>query len=107
VIIKTNTLDKLERLTTLYRLGYHSKFIDQVLDKIILLEQQRAQQELAKFQTRLQAFEKKYHMSSQQFYQQYEHGELDDSADFMEWSSFYDLNMSTQQHLEWLIGGHN
>ncbi len=46
-------------------------------------------------------------MSSQQFYQRYEHGELDDSADFMEWSSFYDMNMSTQQHLDWLIGGYN
>jgi len=100
VTIQTNTLNKLEQLTTLYRHGYHSEFIDQVLDKIIALEQQRAQQELAKFQTRLQAFEKKYQMSSQHFYQRYEHGELDDSADFMEWSSFYDMSMYTQKHLK-------
>ncbi len=39
MITQTNTLDKLQRLTTLYHHGYHNEFIDQILDKIIALEQ--------------------------------------------------------------------
>jgi len=43
-------------------------------------------------------------MSSADFYRQYEQGKLADTADFMEWSSFYDMAQSVQQHLNRLTG---
>ena len=53
---------------------------------------------------RLAAFEQQYQLTSAAFYAQYEAGQLGDSADFMEWSSFCDMQRATQQYLDWLRG---
>lgn len=102
--IQASTLDKLSILEALYRRGYQSDLIERALNKLLILEQERAQREVEELQARLQAFEAKYQMSSDDFYHRYEKGELDDSADFMEWSSFCDMAKFVKGHLEWLSG---
>jgi len=96
--------EKLRILQTLFHAGYQSDVISQTLDKLIALEQEHTRRELAELQARLQAFESQYTMLSEDFYQRYEQGQLDDSADFMEWSSFYDMWKLVHQRLDWLMG---
>lgn len=67
---------------------------------MINLEQARAVRELSEIQQHLTAFEQKYRLASDEFYLSYEAGQLEDSADFMEWSSFYDMRRSAQQYLD-------
>jgi len=88
----------------LYRSGFQNDIIERTLDKLIALEKDRVKEELVKLNTCLQNFETQYSMSSDVFYQRYENGELEDSADFTEWSSFYDMRQTAQQHLESLAG---
>lgn len=102
--VNTSTLEKMHRIETIYRQGFQSDLIDRTVDKLIDLEQSRVRRELEDIQRRLQAFEQKYRLSSAEFYAHYEAGKLEDSADFMEWSSFYDMLASTQQYLGWLSG---
>ena len=102
--LQSATLTKLQMLETLYRRGYRSQVIDRAVDKLIVLEQARTHRELADLEARLQAFEVRYAMASAEFYARYEAGQLDDSADFMEWSSFYDMRTAAQQRLHWLSG---
>jgi len=104
--MRTNisTLSKLQVLEILYRSGYQSKMIERSLDKMIALELGHVRRELAELNARLKAFEADYQMTSDTFYQRYEQGELGDSADFMEWSSFYDMRQSVRQRLEQLDG---
>lgn len=102
--VNTSTLEKMHRIETIYRQGFQSELIDRTVDKLIDLEQSRAKRELEEIQRHLQAFEQKYRLSSEEFYARYEAGKLEDSADFMEWSSFYDMFASTQQYLGWLSG---
>jgi hypothetical protein len=71
---------------------------------LIDLERGRAVRELTEIQQHLAAFEQKYELTSEEFYLRYEDGQLGDSADFMEWSSFYDMRRSLQQYLGWLAG---
>ena len=104
MVVEAVASEKLRILQTLFRAGYQSDVISQTLDKLIALEQERARRELAELQSRLQAFESQYNMSSEDFYQRYEQGQLDDSADFMEWSSFYDMSGLVHQRLDWLMG---
>ena len=78
--------------------------IERSLDKMIALELGHVRRELAELNARLKAFEADYQMTSDTFYQCYEQGELGDSADFMEWSSFYDMRQSVRQRLEQLDG---
>jgi len=99
-----STLEKLQILESLCRSGYQSEVIQRTIDKLIALEQDRVRRELSKIWARLRAFEAQYEMSSDDFYKRYEQGELGDAADFMEWSSFYDMAQSVQQQLNRLTG---
>ncbi len=99
---KEKTLDRLQYLEALYRRGYRSDVIDRSLDKIIALERAAAQHELADLQERLRAFEVRYQMLSEDFYQRFRAGELGDAMDFVEWSVFYEMKESVRERLETL-----
>ena len=98
------TIKKLKILESLCRSGYESDVIQRTIEKLIVFEQDRVRHELSKLRARLQTFESRHKMSSADFYRQYERGKLADTADFMEWSSFYDMAQSVQQHLNRLTG---
>jgi hypothetical protein len=61
-------MHRLQYLETLYRQGYHSAVLDRSLDKIMALERAAARREYADLRERLQAFETRYQMSSEDFY---------------------------------------
>jgi len=65
--------------------------IDHSLDKLIALERAAAQRELADLQERLQAFEARYQMPSEEPYRRFRAGELGDAMDVVEWSIFYEM----------------
>lgn len=98
----TNTLDKIQILESLFRQGFRSDYVDQTLDKIISLERTRARKELGELQNNLVAFEEEYQMSSVDFYNQFQAGELGDDADFFEWSAVYDMAQSLITRLQML-----
>ena len=69
-----------------------------------MLVETRAARDVVELQNRLRAFEQEYRLTTEEFYRRYEAGQLGDSADFMEWSSFYDMWRSAQQYVDWLRG---
>ena len=93
------TLEKLQYLETLYRQGYRSEVIDRSLDKIIALERAAARREYADLRERLQAFETRYQMSSEDFYRRFRTGEMGDPMDVVEWSIFYEMWESVRARL--------
>ncbi len=102
--VQAATLSKIHILEALYRRGYQSQVIERTVDKLIILEQERTQRELADLDARLRAFEADFSMPSEEFYRRYEAGELGDSAEFMEWASFCDMHTAAHQRLQWLMG---
>lgn len=44
----------------------------------------------------LRDFEEKYQMSSKQFHQRFQAGELGDSMDFFEWNTYYEILVNVQ-----------
>jgi len=99
------TLDQLQYLETLYRRGYRSEIVGQSVDKIIALERAAAQRELEELKQRLQAFEARYQMASEDFCRSFRAGEQGDSADFVEWSVFWEMRESVRERLEILDAG--
>ena len=93
------TLERLQSLATLYRQGYRSAVIDRSLDKIIALECAAARREHADLRERLQAFETRYQMSSEDFYRRFRAGAMGDSMDVVDWSTFYELWESVRARL--------
>ncbi|GCL36249.1 hypothetical protein SR1949_13510 [Sphaerospermopsis reniformis] len=58
------------------------------------------QQDISDLEQRLKNFETKYQMSSSQFYQQFQAGNLGDEIEFFEWSVFYEMWNNAQQHIK-------
>ena len=48
----------------------------------------------------LLAYEERFGMASEAFYQRFEAGELGDRADFIEWASFYDMLQNAKKRLQ-------
>ena len=57
-------------------------------------------QNILELENRLQAFEAKYQMRSDHFYQRFRAGELGDSMDFFEWSVFYEMWTAGKEQLK-------
>ncbi|WP_129673527.1 hypothetical protein [Candidatus Chloroploca sp. Khr17] len=96
------TLRKIQSLEQLYRRGYHSDMIDTTIEQLIAREQTQAKQALARLAVTLHEFEERYQFSSEDFYRQFQAGELGDEADFFEWSAFYQMWLATQEQINLL-----
>ena len=97
-----HTLNKLQGLEQLYRQGFRSEVIDRAVDKLLTMEIERAYVERRDLDARLADYEKRYHMSSEEFYRRFRAGELGDGMDFVEWSVFYDMHQATLERLKML-----
>jgi len=95
-----STLSKLNALEILYRRGYQSEVIDRAMDKLIAMERQRAQQELDDLARRLQEFETRYHLSSEEFQARFQNGDLGDEADFFEWNAYCEMRQAVRERLQ-------
>jgi hypothetical protein len=96
----SKTSEPLQILDLLYRQGYRSNLIDRSLNKIIELERANNLKQASELQTKLQAYELQYQMSSDIFYQRFSEGSLGDDIDYFEWSVFYELWQSVQERLQ-------
>jgi len=56
-------------------------------------------EKLSELEIRLKAFEQHYQMQSEDFYRRFQQGQLDDSADFFEWSAIYAVHQSVVERL--------
>lgn len=83
-----DTMVYVDRLQHLYASGYRNEFVDTAVRKIIDHQIVRDQADLAEVSAVLQAFEKQYGMASALFWTAFQNGELEDTADFMEWNAF-------------------
>lgn len=97
-----HTLNKLQSLEQLYRRGFRSEAIDRAIDKLLATEIERAYMERRDLDARLADYEKRYYMSSEEFYRRFRTGELGDGMDFVEWSVFYEMHQAILERLKML-----
>ncbi len=81
----TITLQHVNRLQQLYQAGFQDTFLDTALSKIIGHQIQRDEADLREIETILSEFESQYGLTSSDFWQRYQAGQMDDTLDFMEW----------------------
>lgn len=95
-------LNQLQVLENISKQGYYSDNFAVSLRNIFIEEIKSIEQQIREIEVDLQAFEKQYKLSSQQFYQQFKNGKLGDRIDFVEWSAFYQMWCSLQERLNLL-----
>ena len=63
---------------------------DHALQKLIHLQLQKYEKQLADVRRELEPFERKYRMTSEEGHKRFVAGELGDAGDVMEWMGLYD-----------------
>ena len=97
---KHDTISKLKSFEALFQQGYKSQVIDQALNKLVGLELAKAKRELNEIEARISDFEIKHNMQSEEFAQKFHAGSISDSADFMEWLSFIDIQSAILDRIQ-------
>lgn len=90
-----------QKIAVLTQLGAE-RLVDDTISKLITLQMTRYQFAIQQIAQELQAFEKKFKMSSQECYQQFNNGMLGDDADVFEWVGLYENVLLYQKRLEML-----
>ena len=72
-------------------------------DKFFDYHVNRLKREIVRMQYPLDRFEKKYQLSSIEFYKRLENGEFGDDKDFVQWSGIYELQLDSKKQLAQLI----
>jgi predicted restriction endonuclease len=104
--VNTNTLTagRLHALAELYQQGQVSDLKDRTLEKLLRHEAEQCQAQSSQLQADLAEFEQKYHLSSSEFYQQFQAGQTSDDMDYVEWASLVQMAENLAKRLRLLTG---
>ena len=97
-------LQDLRRLERFYNAGFQNRFLDAALRKIVSHQIERDETDLARVEVVLGEFEQRYSLSSSDFWQRYQAGQMPDEADFMEWNAFCKMRQRLVERLRILRG---
>ena len=97
-------LEKIRGLEQIYIKGYEDSFLDNALQKIISHQLARDQADLWVLQRDLAELERRYGISSEEFYGRFQAGQMSDEADFMEWNALYKMATKLRNRLSILRG---
>jgi hypothetical protein len=104
--VKANTVtaERLHALAELYQQGQVSDLMDRALAKLLRHEAEQCQAQLSQLQTDMGEFERKYHLSSPEFYRRFQAGHTSDDMDYVEWASLVQMAENLQKRLRLLTG---
>jgi len=96
------TEERLERLAQLERMGLTSSLVAVTIDKLYEHEITEARRKLAGFAVELAEFEAQYEMTSAEFFQRFQRGEMGDAMDFFDWSAVVQMTNNLRSRLDLL-----
>ena len=103
--IPANTVaQRLQILAQLYRQGQAGELMDRALTKILAYEADECRAQLGLLQQDLAELERKYGLSSAEFYRRFQAGQTDDRMDFIEWASLVQMRDNLRKRLRLLTG---
>lgn len=104
--MKANTLtaERLHALAELYQQGQVSELMNRTLEKLLRHEAETCQAQLSQLQADLAEFEQTYHLSSAEFYYQFQTGQIGDDMDYVEWASLVQMANNLKNRLRLLSG---
>jgi hypothetical protein len=95
-------LTALRNLERLYVRGFRDRVTDAALLRVAASQVARDQVVLRDLERDLAELEQRYQMSSEEFFQRWQAGELEDTADFTDWNALYQMACEVRERLELL-----
>jgi len=103
-VSKTEAWQGLQALARLYQAGFQSAFLNNVLHRALQHQIHRDESDLARINAALAEFEQKYGLTTEEFWQRFQAGQMSDTADFMEWNVLCKMRQRIQGRLDILRG---
>jgi broad specificity phosphatase PhoE len=102
IYTSANTKKQVGKLFQLYDSGQVNETTARNLNKILELEVNQLQIDLAATEKDLGEFEHQYNMSTADFFRKWQAGQTDDRMDYIEWASLAQMADNLRQRLEFL-----
>jgi hypothetical protein len=102
-MLDSTVSSEFNRLRQLYEAGFHSAFLDTALRKIVDRQIERDRADLDNVNKQLAQFEAQHGLTSDEFWQRYQAGQTEDSADFLEWNAFYKMRQRIMSRMDILL----
>jgi hypothetical protein len=96
---KTSLEEKLHTLARVTELGGEDRVIEQTVSKLIVYAAERHRLDLEDIVTKLRHLESHFGMSSAQFAEQFQRGELGDDEAFFRWDALLEMQRRVAQRL--------
>ena len=87
----STTKEIIQNSGKIFEKGLHNEYLSRSIGKIIEHEKERTTKEVNMLKKELSRFESTYQMSSEDFFDRFEKGELGDKEDYFEWSAMYQM----------------
>ena len=100
----SNPLEALRNLGQLYERGFRDAITDAALLRVASSQAARDEAVLRDLERDLSELEQQYQMSSEEFFQRWQAGEMADTADFMDWNALYQMAHEVRERLDLLRG---
>ncbi|MDP2647264.1 MAG: hypothetical protein Q8P24_20210, partial [Desulfobacterales bacterium] len=101
---QSTTKDKIKNIGRIFEKGLQDEYLSRSIGKIIEHERDKTLREIEAFGRDLVRFEDTYHITSNEFFERFEKGELGDSEDYFEWSAIVQMHRRSTERLAMLEG---
>ena len=104
IYLQNQTEQALNKLTRLAKSGQISDSFARNIHKLLGIEINQLEIDLAATEKDLSEFERQYNLSTAEFFRQWQAGETDDRMDYVEWASLAQMAENLQKRLKFLKG---
>lgn len=104
IYLQNQTEQALNKLTSLAKSGQTSDSFARNVHKLLGMEINQLEIDLAATEKDLSEFERQYNLSTAEFFRQWNAGKTDDRMDYVEWASLAQMAENLQKRLELLKG---
>jgi len=87
----SNTKEIIQNIGKIFEKGLQNEYLSRSIGKISEYEKQTTIKEIDMLKNKLSRFESVYQMSSQDFFERFEKGDLGDKEDYFEWAAIYQM----------------
>ena len=95
----STTKEIIQNIGKIFEKGLHNEYLSRSIGKIIEHEKERTTKEVNMLKKELSRFESTYQMSSEDFFDRFEKGDLGDKEDYFEWSAMYQMYVRSLDQL--------
>jgi len=88
----STTKEIIQNIGKIFEKGLQNEYLSRSIEKIVEYEKEKTIKEVDMLKKELSRFESTYQMSSKDFFDRFEKGELGDKEDYFEWSAMFQMH---------------